>query len=89
MAKKPLYPHVPSGSSTSAPRHGVSVPGIVRELLVQKRIMDYAEAVKFSEEVDRMIAKQDWLETLNGTTFEKTFVPRPGGYGMGATGHLT
>ncbi len=81
--KEPLYPHVPLGAPR--PRRGggvvvrqqlgISVPRIVRDLLVHKRIMNYDEAAQFSDEVDKQLRGNDWLELYDSTTYEKTFEP--------------
>lgn len=53
---------------------GIRVSGLMRDYLVIAGI-DYDKAVELSQQFDEQIKEMDWLETYNGTTFEKSFTP--------------
>ena len=74
--REPLYPHVLKGKA-SRQKVGYSVPRVVRDrLLVHELHIPYEEAVRLSELLDQQLKEADWLELYDGTTFEKTFVPK-------------
>lgn len=52
---------------------GIAVTALMREYL--NKFVDYTTAVELSNEFDATIRNADWLETLNGTTFDKGFCP--------------
>jgi hypothetical protein len=55
---------------------GLAVTATMRELLLQHGLCDFATAEAISQVFDEFLVDADWLETLNGTTFDKTFVPQ-------------
>ena len=54
---------------------GRAVTATMRELLLQHNLCNFQTALNISTEFDTLIREADWLETLNGTTFDKTFDP--------------
>jgi hypothetical protein len=54
---------------------GRAVTATMRELLVKHNLCDFKTALEISTEFDALIKEADWLETLNGTAFDKSFVP--------------
>lgn len=70
------YTPSPWNNRESLPKYGQSVPGLVRDLLVSEHIMDYDEAVKFSDKFDGLLHGADWLSLYDGTQFNIAFVPK-------------
>jgi hypothetical protein len=54
---------------------GVAVTALFREMLVATGKFTYAEAESLSQQFDQNIVDADWLSTLNGTTFNRSFDP--------------
>ena len=54
-------------------RCGIAVTALMREYINQ--FVDYAVAEQISLEFDATIRNADWLETLNGTMFDRGFDP--------------
>lgn len=54
---------------------GICISSVIRDILIDKGII-FPSAQDIAEEIDNKITKEDWLETFNGTTFEKTFTPK-------------
>ena len=54
---------------------GISVSGLFRDMLVEHGLCDFETAVSLSNHFDSIIVQVDWLDTYNGTTFDKTFTP--------------
>lgn len=57
-------------------KFGYSVTALMRDMLIATGKFDFMEAIKFSEAFDQRIVESDFLFTLNGTTFDKNFVPK-------------
>lgn len=56
---------------------GTSVPGSVRNLLVEQGVLPYADAVRFSEAVDRRLYGHNPLRLGDGTTFYLKYEVKP------------
>jgi hypothetical protein len=70
--------HTPSpwNNEEKLPKYGQSVSALVRDLLVSEHIMDYDEAVKFSNKFDELLLGADWLSLYDGTQYNKVFEPK-------------
>lgn len=51
------------------------VSALIRESFLLKG-MSYAEVEEIVQTIDKRIAESESLSTYNGTTFERTFVPK-------------
>jgi hypothetical protein len=58
---------------------GTSIPGTVRELLVEEGIIPYMEAARFSEAVDRRLYGHNPLRLGDGMTYYLKFEVEPKG----------
>ena len=54
---------------------GLKVSGFVLNLLLIHSKMEYKEAYKVSKCLDNRLKEVDWIETYDGTTFDKSFTP--------------
>ena len=55
---------------------GLNVSGFVCNLLLLHSKMEYTEAHKISKCLDARLKEVDFIETYDGTTFDKTFAPK-------------
>ncbi len=55
---------------------GVALSAYFRNLLNLRTNLDWSGCERIGKEFDQYLADSDWLELDNGTTFEKTFVPK-------------
>jgi hypothetical protein len=69
------------GPVKSKEQFGMAVTTLIRETLIARCNMDYKKAEGLSEELDSYMTSSDFLTTLNGTTFTKTFEPKAEGSG--------
>ena len=54
---------------------GLKVSGFVCNLLLLHSKMEYKEAYQVSKVLDDRMKEVDWIETYDGTTFDKGYVP--------------
>jgi hypothetical protein len=54
-------------------RQGVSIPALVRELLISRHLCNAATAIQIGNEIDTRMDESDWVSTGTGLTFERGF----------------
>ncbi|MFA6016443.1 MAG: hypothetical protein WC742_15400 [Gallionellaceae bacterium] len=55
--------------------YGYNVSGLMRDYIVSRLHVPYAQAAAIADDFDKQIANGDWLELYDGSHFEKTWIP--------------
>ena len=61
--------------------YGTSAITLLCDVLVDRGVCDYGRAFELAQAFDRELSRCGWVETLDGTTFNRQTTAEPGAVG--------